>query len=525
MPRMLKKGRFTYPLLVLIFTVLWGGLAAAQTKNLTVGIAQDQYELEGDRANLGVYPFNANIAETLVVLTPEFEVVPGLAERWEHVKGSTWRFHLRRGVVFHDGTELTAEAVKYSLDRAARAGGSIPLDEGSTQIVDDYTVDITPTLPFFNRVVDNLVHPLYGIYAPGSDPGGNPIGTGPFRLDSYTRNEQLVVVRHADYWGEPPLLDTITFRFIPDGSSRSLALQAGDVDIITTVPKEMIGFMANIPGLAVYESAPASYVALYLVTQTEGTNDILQDANLRKAISLAVNREEIVEAVWGGYALPAKTLIPPGVFGTIDERVQGYSFDPEAARALIEEAGWTFDDANNTWSKDGRELRVRLVAGFPPAQLIAPLPEVLKGQLEAIGVQVELVEYNDVGAFYDEMAAGSSEIFIEQGSYNTADPSFIPYNLFWSPNTWGEAGEFYHWFFVNDAYDQAIEQAISTSDQETAVDAMVQAMRIQVDAYAGVVPIAYVPQIHVAQEYVQGVNPHPSGVNQRWSDVSVNEGN
>jgi peptide/nickel transport system substrate-binding protein len=518
---MRRLGRFSHHLLALILMTTFTSVAVAQGGALVVGVPQDQYRLEGDRADLGVYPINTNITETLVRLTPDFEVVPGLAERWENVGGSTWRFFLRRGVLFHDGTELTAAAVKQSLDRAARAGGSIPLDENSTQIVDDYTVDITPTLPFFNRVIDNLVHPLYGIYAPGGDPASRPIGTGPFRFDSYQRSEQLVVVRNDNYWGEAPELSKLTFRFIPDGSTRALALQAGDVDLVTTVPKEMIGFMAAVPGLEVYESAPASYVALYLVTKTDGSNDLLKDVNLRKAVNLAINREEIVNAVWGGYALPAKTLIPPGVFGAIDERVEGYDFDPEAARDLIAEAGWSYNEEASSWSKDGRELRLRLVAGFPPAPLIAPLPEVLKGQLEAVGIQVELLEYNDIGAFYDEMAAGTSEIFIEQGSYNTADPSFIPYNLFWAPNTWGEAGEYYHWFFVNDAYDKAIEKAIRTDVQADAVAAMVEAMQIQVDDYAGVAPIAYVPQIHIAREGVEGVEVHPSGVNQSWATLSV----
>jgi peptide/nickel transport system substrate-binding protein len=496
-------------------------LAQAGDGELTIGIAQDQYRLEGDRANLGVYPFNANITETLVRLTPSFEIAPGLAESWENVGGNTWRFNLRQGVLFHDGSELTAEAVKYSLDRAARAGGSIPLDEDSTQVIDTYTVEITPTIDFFNRVIDNLVHPLYGIYSPNGDPGTSPIGTGPFKLASYSRNQQLVVERNPDYWGDPARLGRITFRFISEGSTRALALQAGEVDVITSVPKEMVGFLERVPGLSVYQSEPAAYTALYLVSQTDGSNDVLTDVNLRKAINYAVNRQEIVESVWGGYALPAKTLIPPAVFGAIDERVQGYDFDPEAARALIEEAGWSFDANSGRWTKDGRRLSVRLVAGFPPARLIAPLPEVLRGQLEEVGFEVELIEYNDIGAFYDRMAAGDSEIFIEQGSYNTADPSFIPYNLFWSPNTWGEAGEFYYWFFVNEEYDQAIEQALRTNDQQEAIDAMVRAMQIQVDEYAGVVPIAYVPQIHMAGEHVTGVAPHPSGVNQSWAELDV----
>ena len=518
-PHMKRPGRYITCIITLAIIALLVGSAGAQ--ELVIGVPQDQYRLEGDRADLGVYPLNTNITETLVTLTPDFEVVPGLAERWENVRGSTWRFFLRRGVRFHDGTELTAEAVKASLDRAARAGGSIPLDETSTQVVDSYTVDITPTLPFFNRVVDNLVHPLYGIYAPGSDPASHPLGTGPFKFGAYQRSQQLVVVRNDDYWGESAKVAELTFRFIPDGSTRALALQAGDVDLVTTVPKEMIRFMTSVPGLKVYESEPASYVALYLVTKTDGTNDLLKDVRLRKALNLAINREEIVNAVWGGYALPAKTLIPPGVFGGVDERVAGYAFDPEQARNLIAEAGWTYDEGANRWTKGERELTLRLVAGFPPAPLIAPLPEVLKGQLAAVGIQVELLELNDVGAFYDEMAAGTSEIFIEQGSYNTADPSFIPYNLFWSANTWGEAGEYYHWFFVNDRYDTAVKRAISTSVQTDAVDAMVEAMQIQVDDYAGVVPIAYVPQIHIAQEDVQGVTVHPSGVNQTWTSVTT----
>lgn len=510
-------------LLGLIVFIFAGGFALGQPAGdgLVIGIPQDQYRLEGDRANLGVYPFNTNIVETLVRLTPDFEVVPALAESWENVGGNTWRFHLRQGVLFHDGTELTAEAVKYSLDRAARAGGSIPLDEESTQIVDTYTVEITPTIEFFNRVIDNLVHPLYGIYSPNGDPGTAPIGTGPFALESYNRNQELVVVRNPDYWGDAAQVERITFRFISEGSTRALALQAGEVDLITSVPKEMVGFLERVPSLSVYQSEPAAYTALYLVSQTESGNDVLTDVNLRKAINYAVNRQEIVEAVWGGYALPARTLIPPAVFGGIDERVEGYDFDPERARALIEESGWTFDERSGTWSKDGERLQVTLVAGFPPARLIAPLPEVLKGQLEAVGFEVELIEYNDIGAFYDRMAAGDSEIFIEQGSYNTADPSFIPYNLFWSPNTWGEAGEFYYWFFVNEEYDQAIAQALETDNQQEAIDAMVRAMQIQVDEYAGVVPIAYVPQIHVAGEHVTGVAPHPSGVNQSWTQIDV----
>jgi ABC-type transport system substrate-binding protein len=101
---MRRFGRFSHHLLALILMTTFTSVAVAQGGELVVGVPQDQYRLEGDRADLGVYPINTNITETLVRLTPDFEVVPGLAERWENVGGSTWRFFLRRGVLFHDET-------------------------------------------------------------------------------------------------------------------------------------------------------------------------------------------------------------------------------------------------------------------------------------------------------------------------------------------------------------------------------------------------------------------------------------
>lgn len=180
-------------------------LAAEQT--LVVGTPADTFNTEGDRANLGMFPINANIFENLVRMTPDFQVEPWLAERWEYQGNNTWRFFLRDDVTFHDGQPFTAEAVRFSFDRLARGGGArLGIGPGSTRVIDEHTVDITTTEPNL-RLVDQLVHPSLGpIIAPGSDVGTKPVGTGPFRFVEYVEEERLIVEGNEDYWGDQPTL-------------------------------------------------------------------------------------------------------------------------------------------------------------------------------------------------------------------------------------------------------------------------------------------------------------------------------
>lgn len=126
-------------------SVLAQGAAGGE---LIVGATADSYRTEPNRATIGMYGVNTNIFESLVRLTPDYQIEPMLAESWEFVEPNTFRFKLRQGVTFHDGTPFTAEAVRWSMNRTALAGGgSIGVDENSTKVIDDFTVEITPTRP------------------------------------------------------------------------------------------------------------------------------------------------------------------------------------------------------------------------------------------------------------------------------------------------------------------------------------------------------------------------------------------
>ena len=486
---------------------------------LVIGVAKDQYRLEGDAAALGVYPLNANITETLVRLTPDFQIVPWLATSWEYVGENTWRFTLRQGVKFHNGDEMDAEAVKWSLAKQQRFQPLFPAGEEDIRVVDKYTIEIT-TRWDFRRVVEALTHPSYAIYSPKGDPGRNPIGTGPYRLVEYRQNETLVVERFADYWNPEAAarMDRLVFRFIPDGSTRILALQAGQVDLITPVPRENAAALAGQPGITVYQAPANAYYALYFATKDQvPPYDTLTDPRVRKAINYAIDRETIVEQIYSGFAEVAKTLTPPAVLPEVDAGVEGFAFDPGRVAELLTEAGYT-RGADGFWQKDGEPLALTLVSGFPPASIIKPLPEVIQAMLEDQGIRVRLVEFDDIGAYYDYVDTGELHMVIESGSWNMPDPSFIPFGLFCSCNTEGEA-ILYKRFWINEAFEQEVMRMVAAEDRAEVVEAAVRAAQIMVDEFTGVGPIAYIPNLIAARDEVQGVVVHPAAVHQRWTGM------
>ena len=493
--------------------------AQAGPQELVIGVAQDQYRLEGDGANLGLYPLNTNIGETLFKLTPDYKVIPWLAESITFMGEDTWEIKLRQGVKFHNGDELDAESAKWSLEKQSRWQPLVPTDADNIKVVDKYTLTLTTRFAF-GRIAESLAHPSYTMYSPKGDPGKAPITTGPFMLESYKQNEELVVVSNPNYWGEPPKLDKITFRFIPDNSTRILALQSSDVDLIVNVPRENAAQIAAMDGFTLLQAEAAGYFALYFATKEQTPPyDLLTDIRLRQAVNYALDKEAIANQVYEGYALPAKSLTPPIVAPAIDQGLQGFGYDPEKAAALLDDAGWTLG-ADGIREKEGEKLMLTLVSGFPPANLIKPLPEVVKGQLEKAGIGINLVEFNDIGAYYDYLDTGEVHMVIESGTWNTADISFIPYGLFCGCNTEGEA-ILYKRFWINEDFEEEVLLTLSATDAAEAQAAAVRAAQIWIDEYVGAGPIAYLPNLYGAANKVQGLVVHPSGLNQDWSAVSI----
>ncbi len=493
---------------------------ADEFTELIVGVGADGYRLEGDGADLGIRPPGpANITEPLVRITSDYEIIPWLAESWEQLDETTWRINIRQGVKFHNGDDFNAEAAKWSIDKSNRWFPLFPPE--AVTVVDEFTLEIITTRPFW-YMAEALSHPSYAMYSPAGDPGTNPIGTGPFMLDEYQQNEFLRVVKFDDYWGETAKLDAITLRFIPDNGARVLALQSGDVDMILPVPRDNVPQVEALSDVNLYVSKPIGYWAIYFATKNQVSPfDTLSDVRLRQAINYAIDRETIVSQVFDGYAEVAVSLTPPTVSAEIDQNVTGFTYDPDRALELFAEAGWTDSDGDGVLDKDGEPLSLTLVSGFPPAEEAKPLPEVIQGQLKAVGVDAQLVEFNDVGAYYDFIIdSGETHMIIESGSWNTPDLSFLTFTVFCGCNPEGEA-ILYERFWLNEEFDQGVMDSQGAADAAGATAAAVRSAQVMVDDFTGAAPIAYVPQIGAAYSYVKGLEVHPSNYSQAWNLVSI----
>jgi peptide/nickel transport system substrate-binding protein len=489
-------------------------------RTLTVGYDDDPYVQEGTNANVGMYPLNTNVFETLAYMTPDYEVEPMLAESWEFVEPNTWRFHLRQDVTFHDGQPLNAEAVKEGLfDRvAATGGGGIRAGEDSAEVVDEYTIDFTPMEENL-RVPEQIVHPSNGVVSPGTNLAEEQIGTGPFEVEEYVPQERLVMGAYDDYWGDPASLERITFRFLPDAGARVLALEAGEIDFAFDVPREDVASLDE-GGFEVVTSPVGAFRAVYANIHGEEPYDLLQDVRVRKAVSHAIDRQRLVEDVLAGLATTDQTMVPPQLLGEHADRVQGHAYDPATAVALLEEAGWEEGD-DGIRVRDGRRLSLVLVSGFGGADVHRPVPAFLQSQLGAVGIELEVVERPDSASYQEVIDTGEGDLFLEQGSQNDANAGFLPVLLFYSAGGGGATAPYQSLFAPGEEFDELIAPVVTEVDRAQVTESVAAALEHLIDEQAVVLPLAGIYGIYVMDPAVEGFQPHPSALSTRWNTVTL----
>ncbi len=347
--------------------------AAAQ--ELTIGAAAEPSALDPHYHNLG--PNNAmrrHMFESLLLQDENQRLHPGLATSYEPLDDTTWEFKLREGVTFHDGSPFTAKDVIYTVCR-------IPTVENSPssftvytkgiagmQAKDPHTLIITTDGPFpllpvevsawgvisaaANGVTGDIGFSRDGCTGAGDYPkteafnsGAAAIGTGMYRFKEYTRGEKIVFERNENYWGEKADWATVTFRPITADGPRVAALLAGDVDMIDKPPLQDLERIKN-EGFQVAQGLSNRVIYLHMDQEQEPTPGVtdtdknpFKDARVRKAVSMAINREAIVARIMGGVAVPAGELLPPGMFGSSSD-AKPTPYDPDMAKKLLAEAGY-----------------------------------------------------------------------------------------------------------------------------------------------------------------------------------------
>ncbi|MGH9077278.1 MAG: ABC transporter substrate-binding protein [Acidimicrobiales bacterium] len=486
----------------------------ATNQDLTIGATQDLYVTSGPKSALGSYPLNANVYESLIRLEPDYSTSPWLAQRWEQTATNTFRFHLRPGVTFHDGSPFTAADVKYTFDRIASAGGGlVGLGPDSTVVVDPMTVDVTPKKANL-RIFEEVVHPQYSIYKAGTQPGPGVPGTGPFRFTSYVTQSRLAVTRNDSYWGTKAGPSTITFQFEADANSRSLALSSGQLDIAIDVPRPSVTSLEHQSGVKIASAPVGLYNAFYINIHGAAPYTIGADPAVRSALQMGIDRPGLIKSVFGGLGAPAQTLLPPALLGPAASAVKGWSYDPAKAKAALDSAGWTAG-GGGVRSKGGTPLQLVLVNGFPDAAANSGTPEFVQANLAQIGVGITIKTEADGPSYSAALAQGAGDLFLETGNQNDANPAFLPEILFFdSPDS-----SYAKLFAPGPAFDQQVSAALAATTDAQAKQAMAEAIHQVVDVSAVLVELAALKRIFGLRSNVEGLVAHPSDVNQSWASL------
>lgn len=488
-------------------------------RELRVGFTEDQYILEGPDANLAAYPLNTNVVETLIYMNEKYELEPRLAERWEFRPPNTWRFFLRGGVRFHDGQALNAEAVKGMFNRLAKRTGGSTIKAGpeSAVVVDDQTIDFTPTVPNV-RVPEQVVHPQNAVLAPGSDFGQKPVGTGPFRFVEYLAKERIVVERNPDYWGPKAQAARMTFRFYPDSNARTLALQAGDIDIAYNVPRDDVATLED-KGFSLVNSTVGTYRTMYVNIHGAAPYDILQDPEVRRAVAIGIDRDKYVKGVLAGLATTDQTWVPPNALGRSADLIKGFEHDMAKAKAMLDAAGWR-TGADGVREKEGRKLKLTVVSGFPAAEILRPTPTFIQSELKGLGIDVLIDERPDAASFQDLVTQKKGDLFLEEGNQNDANPGFLPILLLYTGP--GSSGGRYQGIEApGPRFDELIAPALTEVDLDKVQEIVARSLDEAITNNVSMIPLAGVFRTYGMKKSVQGFIPHPSFLNVSWAPVGV----
>lgn len=502
---------------------------SAEPVVLVVGAPDDDYRLDAEdpgRVTVGMSQVNTNMFESLTRMDANFQIQPSLAESWEYLEADgAWRFHLREGVTFHNGDPLTAAAVVEMVQRVAQGGFAIILqvDENSATAVDDLTVDIKTIQPNA-QLPGQIAHPNFGIRAPGSDPfAGEHIGTGPFMLEEYVTDDHITVVKNPNYWGEAPQVDEIIFRFIPDPNTRVLALQGHEVDIIYDVPRESAVTLEEMEGIQLVNAPVGAYQAVSILSTGAEPYDIGSDPLVREAIAYAIDRQAIIDIAFDGFAEPSQTMIPAAILADNAGAVVGYSYDPDRANQLLDEAGWVDGDGDGIREKDGRTLTLEIVSGFPTANDNGQTPEIIQAQLAEVGIETTITAINDDIAYDERLTAQQGDLWVEIGNQNSASPCFLPFFLYYGgnaePNNYQLA--FAPTFAGVEGFDSEMEGCTGTFDPAEAASHAANAMHVLIDEARTALPLLGLYRIWATGDNVSNFDAHPIFAMIQWSDVTV----
>jgi peptide/nickel transport system substrate-binding protein len=344
-----------------------------------------------------------------------------LAESWEQPDRLTYVFHLRPGVKFHDGRELTSADVKYTFDSIAN-GSIVTSKRGFLKRVQSIEAPNAATVIFHLSEPDgwfltDICRPAFGVVpaGAGSDVATHPVGTGPFRFVSARQDDSVILERNSSFFRTPPQLDGIRFHIVPEAIVRALELRKGSADLeVSSLAPDMIPVLRRQTDLAVTQDPGTNYA--YVAFNFD--DPVLTRLEVRQALAYATNREEIVRYLYRGQARLADGPLPPNSWA-YEPDIKRYDFDPQRAEQLLDSAGYRKRPENNG-------TRIALTLKTSTEESARLLGAVLKEQWRRVGVDLELqsLELATLGA---EINRGDFQMYTLRWIGANNDPEFYDF--------------------------------------------------------------------------------------------------
>ncbi len=482
----------------LLACTLIAGSASAQTLNVAISAPPSST----DPQHYTFTPNNGvamNMFETLVRRNAQSRFEPGLAESWSQIDETTWEFRLRRGVKFHNGADFTADDVLFTLERIPTvvSPSSFTVYTRSiarTEVVDPYTLRIHTRGPY-----PLLPNDLSGIWVVSRsiaatsstadfNAGRATVGTGPYRFVSFTPGDRVVMERNDAYRGDKPYWQTVNYRTIANDASRTAALLSGDVQIIDNAPASDLARLRSNDQLRLSELVGARLVFIGLdvfretnLVDLSGPNgepltaNPLRDVRVRRAMSMAINRQAITSRTMENAGIPAGQFMPEGAYGYSPDLLPP-AYDVERAKALMAEAGYP----------NG----FRIVLRSPNDRYIndAQVVQAVGQMWSRIGVKTEVIT-TPMSAHIGQVSRYETAAYLLGWSNPSGEPSLGLSAVMAGVNPERGVGRSNYGRYSNPRFDQALIEASTIMDDAKREQALIAAQRMAMVDDVGIIPL------------------------------------
>lgn len=502
-------------IIALVAASLFSVSAAAQTDNLKIAFSDNLSSLDpqlnnfaGDRS-AGLFFFD------MLINNYHNKLLPGLATSWKNIDENTWEFTLRDGVKWSDGKPFVAEDVVYSIDRIRQVPGSAAPFTGYVRTIDSVTIQdpqtliIKTTIPNPDLPLNLASVPIVSQHATESassddfNSGKALVGTGPYKLVSYTPGDKIIAEQNESYWGDAPLWKKVEYKYTPNAASRTAALLSGDVDVIDKVSVSDLTRLEKEPNVSVFahdglrvfllqpsfNPEPNKYITDHAGKPLD-TNPLL-DVRVRKALSLAINREAIANRILQDGVTVARQWMPEGAIGYNPE-IEKIAFDPEKAKALLAEAGYP----------DGFNLTVHVpIDRYPLA------PETIQAVAQfwtRIGVKTH-VEVQPWAVYSSGARNNEYAMSVIAWGNGTGEASYAIVNILATPDAEKGLGAS-NWGRYSSKQLDAYLQQMTTEFDGAKREAIMRDAAVTVSEEVGVIPLFHYKNIWAAKKGL-AVNP------------------